>query len=52
VLDRGPIEEVVSEYANQRVNVKRIHFHKNPRVDLAVAETDLDLTHYLKMVTS
>lgn len=51
VVERGPIEEVISECADQRVNVKRIYFHKDPRVDLAVAETDLDLTHYLKMVT-
>jgi hypothetical protein len=41
VFDRGPIEEVVSEYINQRVKVKRIHFHKDPRVDLAVAVTGL-----------
>lgn len=51
VLDRGPIKEIVSEYLGHQLTVKRIHFHRDPKVDLAVAETDLDLTHYLEKVS-
>jgi len=36
LLDRGPIDEAVSECANRRVNVKRTFFHKDTRVDLPI----------------
>jgi S1-C subfamily serine protease len=51
VLDRGTVKEIVSQYAGQRVNIRQIHFHKDPRIDLAVAQTNLDLSQYLEKVT-
>ena len=51
VLDRHQVDTVVTEYGRKAVSIKKVHFHKNPKVDLAVVETNFDLTYYLEKVT-
>jgi S1-C subfamily serine protease len=51
VLDRGQIHEIVSERGFQPIEIQAVHFHKNPNVDLAVLQTNLNLDHYMTKVT-
>ena len=51
VLDRNTLVEMVSEGSRNPVNIRAVHYHQDPNVDLAVAETDLDLTFYMTKVT-
>lgn len=51
VLEGNTLVEMVSEGSRSAVNVRAIHYHDDPNVDLAVAETDLDLSHYMTMVS-
>lgn len=45
------IEEVVSEYCKTNLQIERIIFHADDRIDLAIIKTDLDLSHYLTKTT-
>jgi hypothetical protein len=49
VLQGGEIHEVVSEQSRDPLNVKRVIFHTDERIDLALLETDLDLSYHLNM---
>jgi len=51
VLDGNTFVELVSECTGKPVGLGKVHFHQNPKVDLAVVETDLDLSQYLQGVT-
>jgi hypothetical protein len=51
VLEGNTLVEIASEGSGSAVNVRAIHYHDDPNVDLAVAETDLDLSHYMTMVS-
>lgn len=45
VVNSGKIEEIVSEYCNQKLEIERIIFHSDDKVDLAILKTNLN--HYL-----
>src|SRR5579862_1213836 len=51
VLEGNTLVEMVSEGSRSAVNVRAIHYHDDPNVDLAVGETDLDLSHSMTMVS-
>ncbi|MCL6363845.1 serine protease [Pectobacterium carotovorum subsp. carotovorum] len=47
VVNEGKIEEIVSEYCSQDLEIEKIICHSDERVDLAILKTNLDLNHYL-----
>ena len=47
VVNSGDIEEIVSEYCNKKLEIEKIIYHKNEKIDLAILKTNLDLSHYL-----
>lgn len=47
VVNGGKIEEIVSEYCSQDLEIEKIICHSDERVDLAILKTNLDLNHYL-----
>lgn len=51
VVRDGEIEEIVSEYCSQNLEIEKIIFHSDDKVDLAIIKTDLDLAHYLTKTT-
>lgn len=51
VVNSGEIEEIISEYCNQELEIERIIFHSDDKVDLAILKTNLDLNHYLTKTT-
>jgi len=50
VLRGGEIEEVVG-HRDHKVQIDRVIYHSDERVDLALLKTDLDLSHYLTKTT-
>ncbi len=51
VVNDGEIEEIVTEYCNQILNIEKIICHSDERVDLAIIKTNFDLSHYLIKTT-
>ncbi len=51
VVNGGDIEEIVSEYCRQDLQIEKIICHRDERVDLAILKTNLDLNHYLTKTT-
>lgn len=51
VVDGGEVEEIVTEYCNQKLEIEKIICHSDEKVDLAIIKTNLDLTHYLTKTT-
>jgi hypothetical protein len=51
VVNDGKIEEIVSEYCSQNLEIEKIICHSDERVDLAILKTNLDLNHYLTKTT-
>lgn len=51
VVNDGKIEEIVSEYCSQDLEIEKIICHSDERVDLAILKTNLDLSHYLTKTT-
>ncbi|MDV0597590.1 MULTISPECIES: serine protease [unclassified Enterobacter] len=51
VVNDGKIEEIVSEYCSQYLEIEKIICHSDERVDLAILKTNLDLNHYLTKTT-
>ncbi|MEM5733083.1 serine protease [Shewanella algae] len=51
VVNGGRIEEIVSEYCSQNLEIEKIICHRDQRVDLAILKTNLDLNHYLTKTT-
>jgi S1-C subfamily serine protease len=45
------LEEVVRNHLDRRVNVERIIFHPDERIDLALLKTDFELNHYMTMTS-
>ncbi|MBF0376259.1 MAG: trypsin-like peptidase domain-containing protein [Desulfamplus sp.] len=51
VVKNFEIKEIISEYCNEKLNIEKIIFHSDERVDLAIIKTNFDLTHYLTKTT-
>lgn len=51
VVNGGEIEEIVSEYCSQDLEIEKIICHSDERIDLAILKTNLDLNHYLTKTT-
>lgn len=51
VVNGGKIEEIVSEYCSQDLEIEKIICHRDQRIDLAILKTNLDLNHYLTKTT-
>lgn len=51
ILESGSLEEIVTEYCNEKLNVEKIIYSSDKLVDLALIKTDIDLSHYLTKVT-
>lgn len=51
VVNDGEIEEIVSEYCSQDLEIEKIICHSDERIDLAILKTNLDLNHYLTKTT-
>ncbi len=51
VVNGGEIEEIVSECCAQVLEIEKIIYHEDERVDLAILKTNLDLNHYLRKTT-
>jgi hypothetical protein len=51
VVNGGKIEEIVSEYCSQKLEIEKVVCHHDERVDLAIVKTNLDLDHYLTRTT-
>lgn len=51
VVNGGEIEEIVSEYCSQDLEIEKIICHSDERIDLAILKTNLDLNHYLIKTT-
>lgn len=51
VVNGGKIEEIVSEYCSQDLEIEKIICHREQRIDLAILKTNLDLNHYLTKTT-
>ncbi|WNL41967.1 serine protease [Halomonas sp. PAMB 3264] len=51
VVNDGEIEEIVSEYCSQDLEIEKIICHSDERIDLALLKTNLDLNHYLTKTT-
>jgi hypothetical protein len=47
VVNSGEIIEIVSERSNTKLQVKNIIYHNDDRIDLALLETDFDMSFYL-----
>lgn len=51
VVNGGKIEEIVSEYCSQDLEIEKIICHRDQLIDLAILKTNLDLNHYLTKTT-
>ena len=51
VLNDGEIDEVVSEYCSEQLEIEKIIYHSDERIDLAIIKTNIDLSHYLEKTT-
>lgn len=51
IVNDSKIEEVVSEYCSQNIEIENVICHRDERVDLAIMKTNVDLDHYLNKTT-